>query len=75
MVGADYGVSVVNGEGTNICQSLDLLGAVVMISPALRKKMVATYTSFTCSSVMVKPSCSTRLLMAFQPVSRDVKWI
>lgn len=45
---------------------------LVLISKQFGFELI-TYHSLTCSSVIDKPSCVTRVLTAFQPVRREAK--
>lgn len=76
VIGPDNRVRVVNTKGTDVRHGLDLLCPVsgVSVTSAIRRRE-RTYTSLTWSSVMVRPSCPTRLLTAFQPVRREPTWM
>lgn len=71
----DDGVGVVDSNGSNVGKGLDLLRPRSRVSLSLRNTArPCTYTTLTWSSVMDRPSWPTRVLTAFQPVSREAKW-
>jgi len=70
----DDRVGIINGDGPYVGQGLNLGSAETVVSKIHISGDGETYTSFTWSSVMLRPSCPTRVFTAFHPVSREAKW-
>jgi hypothetical protein len=85
MESSDDRIRIINCERTNVSHGLDLARATQGISVSKQcvgigadasggQMRSVTYRILIWLSFIDKPSCSTRLLIAFQPVSLDAKW-